>query len=54
MSRQWYVTSGAKDQADLQPARLHVCATYVSAQAVLPLGEVWVDYEVVLSGTKSA
>lgn len=52
MSRQWYVDS-ANDVADKAPARVIVQMEYAAAAAVVPLGELWVDYEVVLSGTRA-
>lgn len=52
-SRTWYVSNSSADAIDKCPARLLVAADATAGQTDLTVGELWVDYHVVLSGTKA-
>lgn len=52
-SRQWYVNNSSADVIDTTPARLLVAANASAVSADLIVGELWVDYHVILSGTKA-
>lgn len=51
-SRVWYLNNDGADLVDRAPGRL-LYAVDASSSVELVVGELWVDYEVVLSGTKS-
>lgn len=50
-SRQWFATSGSTDPIDKAPAAISIAASKVE-KAIL-LGELWIEYDVILEGPKS-
>lgn len=52
-SRAWYVST-ASDTVDTAPATLFFSASASSSSTKMTLGEIWVDYTVMFSGTGSA
>lgn len=54
MTRTWYMNAGDADAVDKGPGRLLWAAdATATTSSDLVLGELWVDYDVILSGTKS-
>lgn len=52
-SRAWYVNNSEADAIDRCPARLLIAVDAAAGDTPLIVGEVWVDYHVIMSGTKA-